>query len=112
MSLPVVVLPEAERNVRDTVAWLHQRSPSGAEAWFHAWEEMLERLSIVAPSSVRAPEDATREIEIRQVTFKTRRGRPYRALFTIRDDIVYVMHVRGPRQNIMAPEDIISPDES
>lgn len=112
MSRQVVVLPEAERNVHATLSWLQERSPAGAESWFHAWEDMLRQLCRIATSCVLAPESSTRDIEIRQILFKTRKGRPYRALFTIRDEIVYVMHVRGPRQNLMSADEIAEPPES
>jgi hypothetical protein len=32
-------------------------------------------------------------------------------LFLIRDDFVYVIHVRGPRQNLMEADKIQVPDE-
>jgi hypothetical protein len=40
------------------------------------------------------------------VIFKTRRGRAYRALFLIRGDVVFVLHVRGPGQRPLEPGEL------
>jgi hypothetical protein len=63
------------------------------------------------PSSFgQAPESSRHEIDIYQVLFKTRRGRTYRALFSIVADTVYIMHVRGPGQDVISPNEIIVPE--
>lgn len=47
---------------------------------------------------------------IRQLLFKTSQGLTYRALFVIRDDQVLLIHLRGPGQDIMDPQEVRLPD--
>ncbi len=42
--------------------------------------------------------------------FRTRRGRRYRALFEIRENRVLILHVRGPRQNLVSPDELRDDD--
>jgi hypothetical protein len=57
-----------------------------------------------------APESNDHPEPIYQVIFKTRRGRPYRALFVVRDRTVFILHVRGPGQDFVAPNEIANPN--
>ena len=41
--------------------------------------------------------------------FRSRRGRDYRELDTIRDHMVFVMHVRAPGQDLVAADDLQLP---
>jgi hypothetical protein len=45
-----------------------------------------------------APENEFVAREIRHIVFRTRHGRPYRALFTIVGNEVRILRVRGPGQ--------------
>lgn len=38
--------------------------------------------------------------------FKTRKGRKYRVLFTIQDQTAIILHVRGPGQDLLDPDDL------
>jgi plasmid stabilization system protein ParE len=102
----VVLLRRAEENVQAIVAWLAERSPRGAAAWLVAFEEAKLRLAENPLAYSLAPEDALVDSEIRQVLLKTRRGRRYRALFTIADNAVRILHVRGPGQSVMRASDL------
>jgi hypothetical protein len=48
-----------------------------------------------------APESPNYETEVRQILFKTRRGRTYRALSTVVGAGVFIVHVRAPGQNLI-----------
>lgn len=110
MSFRVSVTTGAQSDVRLILHWLSERSRAGAEAWYRRWLETLHYLRQRAGSSPEAPESEDHAEVIRQVLFKTRRGRFYRALFILRDCDVFVLHVRGPGQDTLRPEDIRSPD--
>lgn len=112
MKRHVEVLPRAKRDIAGILHWIKDtmRSPSGADAWLRRWETVLQSLEESAESWGLAPEDSDHDIDIRQVTFKTRRGSIYRALFTILGDRVIVLHVRGSGQDVIAPEDLALPD--
>jgi hypothetical protein len=53
-----------------------------------------------------APENGYGDAEIRDLVFKTRRGKQYRILFTICGDVVFVRHVRGFGQDLVSPDDL------
>jgi hypothetical protein len=44
--------------------------------------------------------------------FKTRHGRTYRLLYVVRGDLIYLLHVRGPGQDLMGDDEVRLPDET
>ena len=109
MSLSVNLTAKAKRDVRIILSYIQKRSRRGAEAWYRRWLEVLERLAETAPDFGIAAEDEDHEVTIRQAVFKTRRGLPYRALFIVREEKVFVLHVRGPGQADVAPDNMEFP---
>ena len=99
MRYAVCVLARAEREASQIVGWIAQRSTTGAVAWVDAFEVALQSLAESPEARGLAPEDALIDhARIRHVIFKTKKGRPYRALFTIVGNEVRVLHVRTPGQ--------------
>lgn len=109
MTYQVELTARAERDVDGILAWLTQKSSRGAAAWHKRLQDVFDHLATTADQFGLAPENEDHDEGIRHVIFKTRRGRKYRALFIIRDDQVYILHVRGPGQDILAPRDIQFP---
>jgi plasmid stabilization system protein ParE len=114
MAFRVRVLQQAVQDVDAIVHWIavERQEPQGAVAWLAAYATMLERLAEQADTLATAPEDRFAEDEVRQILFRTRRGRTYRALFTIMADEAIVLHVRGPGQKLLSGSEIRRPDES
>ena len=102
----LILLPRAETDVDAILTYLGERSLQGAEAWCKAWENILEDLRNRPQSFSLASESALYDEEIRQALFKTRRGRIYRALFACSKNTVHVLHVRGPGQDLLPPDEI------
>ena len=109
MNFAVQLLWRAERDVDQILTWLHKRSPQGAAAWHLVWKDTLRTLQSSADTFGHAPENEDQELEVRQITFRTRSGSDYRALYTIRDNDVYVMHVRTPGQDLIPPDELRLP---
>lgn len=109
MTFNVELTRRAESDIDGILSWLRDRSPQGAEAWYRVWSEVLGKLREHASAYGVAPENADHEHEIRHVVFKTRRGRRYRALFTIRNRDVFVLHVRRPGQDVVGPNELEVP---
>ena len=105
----VNILPRAEQDFESLYLWIYEQSPSGAASWFNAYQQSLTSLETQPTSHSLAPEDEHHAEEIRQLLFRTPRGKTYRALFTIREDQVYLLHLRGPGQDVMTAEDIQTP---
>lgn len=75
-------------------------------AWLDAWDEALQLVKQRADSFGLAPEVDHRGDPVRQILFKTKRGRMYRALFVIRGSNVRILHVRGPGQNLIGLDEL------
>jgi plasmid stabilization system protein ParE len=106
MSYQVRVLARARQDVEDIVAWIAERSTTGAERWVSRFEEALatlERNPLIAPL---APESEDLGEEVRHLLFRTRAGRTYRALFLVVGDEVRVLRVRGPGQAPVTRHDL------
>jgi plasmid stabilization system protein ParE len=95
------LLPRAEADVNGILQFLAERSQQGALRWLERWNEVLDLMRAEPLASGLAPESSEYECDIRQTLFKTRRGRVYRALFTVVGRGVYVLNVRGPGQNLV-----------
>jgi len=98
MKFTVFELPKATADKRRIVEWIFERSPQGAAAWLNAYDQMAERLQTMASILPVAPESKELPLEVRQIFFKTRHGRIYRAACYIEGQSVYILRVRGPGQ--------------
>jgi plasmid stabilization system protein ParE len=109
MRFTAHLLWRAARDIDHILAWLNERSPTGAASWLRKWDETFAILESSADEYGLAPENEGQSLEVRQITFHTRKGRDYRALYTIQGNEVFVMHIRAPGQNLLAPDQIALP---
>lgn len=109
MKYDVVALQAAEADFNGMLEYIAGRSKSGAAAWAKAFDQAIAHLEVNAASCPFAPENDYVDFEVREVLFKTRRGLIYRALFTIREHTVFILHVRGPGQDLIDGADIREP---
>ena len=91
-------------------AWIYQRSPQGAAKWLARWSDVLAELADHPEQFLPAPENNDHDDEMRNVVFKTRYGKKYCALYVIRNNTVTVVHIRGPGQDSVSPEDFYQPN--
>ena len=110
MKFTVITLRAAERDFNGILEFLAARSKSGAEAWATAFDKALARPEESADSCPLAAENEFVDFELREILFKTRRGLIYRILFTIRENKVFILHIRGPGQDFVAAMEIRHPD--
>ncbi|MCG8583980.1 MAG: type II toxin-antitoxin system RelE/ParE family toxin [Pirellulales bacterium] len=108
MIYQVRVLRRAQLDVDAILHWIavERQAPSGAAAWLEVYERAVATLAEGAERCALAPEDEHFEFELRQFLFKTRRGRTYRGVFTIVDEEVRVLRIRGPGQAPLGPDEI------
>ena len=106
MNSPVRELRRAQADVSAIAAWIHERSPRGAQAWLDAYDQILVSLSESAASYGKAAEHRECDFDIRQAFFKTRHGRVYRVIFVMADGEIYVLRLRGPGQASVTPADL------
>lgn len=110
MIYTVSVTRAGNRDLEGCYAFIAKRSPRGAAAWANAFQEhVVDALAVDPHSYELAPENRDHPVEIRQKLFRTRQGKNYRALFTVRGQDVFVIHIRGPGQDLIPPEEISLP---
>ena len=105
MSFRVETTARAEADRQTCYDYIFERSPQGAARWADAYDDALESLERFIPQ-ILAPESVDHDEEIRQKRFRTKQGLWYRLLFVVRSETIYVVHVRGPGQNLMDPGDV------
>lgn len=107
MKFTVYELPKATADKRHIFGWIFGRSPRGAASWLDAYDNMVARLRMAADTLPMALENHELDLEARQVLFKTKRGRIYRAVFHIDGNDVYVLRIRGPGQAPILPGELL-----
>ena len=107
MSHELVIVEPAEFDVDYIYQYISERSPRGAATWYRAFEECTTRIVNQPFSCSLAPENPKFTFELRQAIFKTRYGDPYRCVFTVVDNEVRVLRVRGRGQPPLETTDIV-----
>lgn len=95
----------AEAEIGSAYLYIHQDSPMSAAKWRLGLFEAAESLRTFPERCGFAPENGPFEFEIRQFIYGS-----YRMLFTVRDDVVVILHVRHGARERMNPEEIVPPD--
>ena len=106
MIYRVSVLDRADRDADAILRWLSKLSPRGAIRWLFAYNSIKEKLARDPLSHGLAPEDGRVDFELRQIFFKTPRGKRYRSVFTVTGDEVRILRVRGPHQRPLRRKDL------
>ena len=104
MKYRVVLAPQADRDVTEIVNWITARSEAGADAWLNALNAALDRLEFNPLGYPSALEADHVPLDIREFSFKTRRGRTYRGVFRVVERTVIVLHIRGPGEQLLKPQ--------
>jgi plasmid stabilization system protein ParE len=106
MSYRIQPSAQAETDIDRIFNWLSERSPDGAARWYESFWDATERLRKFPQSCSLATESKQFPEDVRCMLFGTKKGRTYRALFVVRDDVVHILCVRGPGEKAVKPKDI------
>lgn len=106
MTYVVRTLSRATSDAQQIYDWIQENSPEGALRWWTAFREACRSLSENPERHSVAAEAEHSDADIRQLLFKTRRGRHYRLLYVIDDGEVCVLRVRGPGQPDLTPDEL------
>src|SRR3954464_15110028 len=106
MRFTVSTIRRAEADITSAHAWIAERSTAVQHRWYEAAREAIRSLSRDADQHGLAQEGSEFGIELPEKIFKTRRGRPYRVLYTLDGKEVRVLRLRGPGQAPVTPEDL------
>jgi len=106
MTFKLRILPRAERDIQCIFDFIAEQSADGARHWWNAFHEAACRAGDYPGRFPFAPENALSACELRQFSFKTRRGRSYRAIFAVVNDEVRLLRVRGPGQAPLCEDEL------
>ncbi len=106
MTCQVVVLRRAERELDAAADWIAEYSPEAAARWFSSFVDVLLSLENNPQRCGFAPKNDASSYELRQLIYRPRQGRTFRAIFTIKGNQVRVLRIRGAGQDLLAAEDL------
>jgi plasmid stabilization system protein ParE len=106
MVYTVRTLSRAKSDAQQIFNWIKDRSPEGAIRWWVAFRDACRSLEHSSEQNSLAVEAEQSNRDIRQLLFKTRRGRYYRLVYVIAADEVHVLRVRGPGQPDLTPDEL------
>ncbi len=91
--------------LEEACQWIAARSPMNAAEWYNRFVEMVLSLAANPQRCGLAPESQAFDAEIRQLIVGRRGGR-YRAIFTIQEGDVHILHIRHTARTALTPEDL------
>lgn len=109
MTLRVEVSRQTAEEADDIYFWIASHTKAGADRWSEAYLAALQDLPRTAPDAGLAEEASRLGIDLRERSFKTRRGRVYRLVFLMRDEVIHVISVRGAGQDWLTWDEIDLP---
>src|SRR5687767_12557742 len=101
MSFRVELSRRAEADVREAYDYIRVHGPADPDAWRDGLSETLASLERFPEACGYAPEHEFAVEEIRQALYG-----PYRILFTIRGDEVYVIAIRHGARQFLRPDEL------
>ena len=96
-----MIVRPAEVDGEEIYSCILERSPQAAASWYRAFLSCTEWIIRQPLACSFARENADLGFELRQALFKTRYGDPYRWVFTVVDDDVRILRVRGRGQVLL-----------
>jgi plasmid stabilization system protein ParE len=105
--MKVVLSPKAKASLHDFAAWwATHRSHEQAQRWYDGFVETLDALGANPEWYPIARESSRFPVEIREVSYGTGSKPTHRAVFTIRQDMVYILAIRHLAQDDLTAESI------
>ncbi len=96
MKFIVNIPGRATADADEIYVWIAKRSPQGALHWHLTYLAAAASLSDDPHRHPLAHESSLLHDDVRELHFKTRRGKKYRLLFAISGNVVRVLSVRAP----------------
>jgi plasmid stabilization system protein ParE len=107
MSFRVEITDGAYADLDRLMAWLIERSSAAAADRLAArFYESLDRLESRPFSCGLAYENRYFPKEVRHLLFEIWKGKPYRALFTVQENVVKILCIRAPGEKPVEAEDV------
>ena len=104
MTYQVMLTQRAARDLEEAYRWIAERAPETAARWYNGFVDALATLSSHPERCALAPESRVFPTEVRQLLHGRRLT--YRALFTICQQTVVVLHIRHTARRDASAEDL------
>ena len=101
MAYRVEIAPSALRNIEHYYQYIASRSKAAADVWFKDTVTAIESLEHLPKRYVLAPESKVLQVDIYHYIYK----KYYRILYTVKDKVVKIHHVRHTYMKWMTDED-------
>ena len=112
MTFGVVILPQAHRDIdRNAAWWAENHSIEQALRWSDAVYDQIETLAAQPESHGLSAENRDFSYEIRDKLIGLGSRPSYRAIFSVRGEVVYVLAVRRGAQEMVKPGDFAPPPD-
>lgn len=99
MKYWLIVLPSAKADIKEAARWMRQYSQEKAKVWLDGIYDAIKSLETFPARCALVPLSDAFSEEIRQLFYG--KGREvYRVLFTIQDEIVFILRVLHSAQEI------------
>ena len=106
MSRILRIIERARADVDDIFNWIARRSTYGAFSWYLAFRDAINKIADSPESFSEASESNSLCRQLRQIMFKTRRGRVYRIVYEVSETEIIVLRVRGSGQSPLRRRDL------
>jgi len=94
MTYRVIITPAAENDLRTIYGYIRMNAPRRARAWLQGLRQAMKTLSRIPERARLAPEAVAFDEPIRELLYGRGNRATYRILFVIRENKVFVLHVR------------------
>jgi plasmid stabilization system protein ParE len=104
MAFRIDITSTAEQQIEQSYLWYRERNSDFADRWFR---DLMNAIATLQEKPKRCPLALENEVfadELRQLLYGKGRS-AFRILFTVRDEVVFVLFVRHTAQEPMKPED-------
>jgi plasmid stabilization system protein ParE len=104
MTFQVRLAQRAKTEIDEAYSWLKERNPDYADKWFRGLMNNIATLQEKPRRCAIAPEADSFNEEIRQLIYGQAKNK-YRILFAIREDTVFIIHIRHSSQAYLTREE-------
>lgn len=112
MTFRVIILPQAHRDIdRNADWWADHHSVEQAVRWSDKVYDQISTLASFPESNGLSSENDEFPYEIRDKVVGLGSHPGYRAVFTIKDNTVYVLTIPRAAQNTLRPDQVDAPPE-
>jgi plasmid stabilization system protein ParE len=105
MTFQVEIAPVAEKQIEQAYIWYRERNPDFADRWFRS---LMNSIATLQENPRRCPLAIEHKIfpeRVHQFLYGKNKN-IYRVLFTVRNDIVYILYIRHSAQAPLTSEDL------